>query len=234
LREFDYFSLDQEPEPEAAEDLPAGLDEQIAAFRALQKRRFRVLVLACVALAAAVWFLWGYRDEAVYAFATPEQPLELGDVTRVSPGDLAHNTFVSLHGITEHRGLTQKTVRGLGIARNEHWYFRLLGSRGVFIEVEPDPERWGFTTEVFVAGRVVDPSRVLAYRSLLDSYGALYHPQERPQRRLIQVGVVPGEGRAPYLVAAGLFVGLLALNAWAVVAIARGRRDAARRGIVRG
>jgi len=179
-------------------------------------------------LVLALWALWGYRDDMLYAFGGG-QLRDLGNVTEITPAEIPHNAFVSLRGITEHRGLTQKRVRGLSLGRSEFWYFRLLGSRGVFVEVDSDAERYGITTKVEVAGRAIDPQRDAGYGDLVAAYYNRFLPQERPALRVIQVGFEPGAGKLGFVIA-GLFLALLVgSNLW----ILRGWRRirAARRGV---
>jgi hypothetical protein len=236
LRDFDYFDDARQPVapgelPEDAE-LPSGLDAQLAAFHRERRARTRIVILALGVLAASAWFLWGYRYWIAYAFRTAREPLELGDVSTLRPAEIPHNAFVSLRGITEHRGLTQKTVRGLSVNRAELWYFRLVGSRGVFIEVPPDAERFGPVMEVAVRGRVVDPDREAGYSTLLATYDSRYFPVERPARRVVQVGVEPGYNTWVYVIAFLFFALLLGGNAWVVLRLVRLRRDAAARGLI--
>ncbi len=88
--------------------------------------------------------------------------------------------------------MQQKIIRGLNFSQEEFWYFRLLGSRGVWIETEPDPEKYGLATQVNVTGRAVDPRRDRNYDELLATYQAKYFSEERPNMRIIQVGVATG------------------------------------------
>ncbi len=159
MNEFDYFSQDAKPAAESANDVSEGLDEQLAAFRRGQRRQQMLLIVAVVTFLIAGWFMWDYREWMQYEFFGPREPLELGDVTRLQPTDLRHNTFVSVRGITGTRGLTQRMVRGLSVSRDERWFFLLSGSRGILVEVDADVERYGFATEIRARGRVVDPKR---------------------------------------------------------------------------
>jgi hypothetical protein len=227
MKDFDYFA-DHDGLSASQAGLPRGFEEQRLARRRARRWQTRLLILAALALCAASWFLWGYRDWMAYAFSASRSPLLLGDVTGMEPVNLVHNTYVSVSGITEHRGIEQKLVRGLSLHRQEFWYFRLLGSRGVFIEVEPDKERYGFATEVRVTGRVVDPAEDSVYASLIASYNQRFHPEQRSEQRIVQVGVVPGTNRWPCLLALALLFGLFVLNVWAVVRVVGHRRTAAR------
>jgi hypothetical protein len=187
-----------------------------------RRRRLRwSAVTATLFLAVSIWFLLGYRDLLGYAFSAPRPPQQLGDVVDLVPSDIPDNSFVALSGITEHRGLRQKLVRGLVPLRREYWYFRLLGSRGVFIEVPPDPDKFAFTTEVHVSGRAVDPERSILYRSLLTQYQERFFTSGQKEARIIQVGIAPGEGRLPFYV---LFALIGAVAVFDVAAIVRLRR----------
>ena len=75
------------------------------------------LILAVAALIVTAWFVWGQRYWIAYALSPQREPAPLGDVTNMRPDDIPHNAYVSISGITEHRGLTQKTARGLSLAR---------------------------------------------------------------------------------------------------------------------
>lgn len=228
LREFDYFDEARQPVgpsglPDDAE-VPAGLEARLRAFRRERRIRTRAFVLSFVLLVASAWFLWGYRYWIAYAFSDTREPLELGDVSTLLPNEIPHNAYVSLRGITEHRGLTQKTVRGLSLRRSEQWYFRLLGSRGVFVEVAPDSRRFGPVTEVVVRGRAVDPDLEPGYATLLAAYDSRYFPVERPARRVIQVDVEPGYNRWVYVLAFLFLAALLCGNAWVLLRLLRLRR----------
>ncbi len=236
--EFDYFADEAEPadaeDLAAAEGLPQGLEQQLAVYRKEKRARGRYVVLALLALASSIWFLSDYREWMIYVFSSNRQPLDLGDVTAMKPSDIPHNAYVRLTGITEHRGLTQKLVRGLSLNRRELWYYRLLGSQGVFIEVEPDVDRFSPITAVDVRGRVVDPDREPSYARLLAAYDAMYHPQERPARRVIQVGVLPGDNRWPFLAAFVFLALVFGANSFVIARYFRVRRELGGRGLFRG
>ena len=224
MKDFDYFSatkrvanLDvsgQGFEP----GLELTLDERLAQHRRAYRRRLRSAGIMLVFFAVTAWFVWGYRDDMRYAFSPSQEPLRLGNVADLRPGEIAHNSYVSLAGITEHRGMRQKMIRGLGLRRREFWYFRLLGSRGVFIEVAPDADRFGFATEVTVSGRAVDPKRTGVYDRLLADYLQTYFPPKRAALRVVQVGWKPGEGRRPFYVMFCLLALVMVAN---VVTLAR-------------
>ena len=174
LREFDYFSDDVDAKvtwsssevqnqdgPREADGLgtastPTGTT-LISPRQPIQVRQIVSLALTAAFLLFAVWFAWQFRAYAQYAFAPAKPPLLLGNVTEITPEMVPHNTYVSLHGITEHRGMHARSVRGLTLHHDDYWYFRLMGSRGVFIEVAPDVETFGPNTEVTVQGRALDP-----------------------------------------------------------------------------
>lgn len=228
MAEFDYFQDRAQAAPEGEvsklDDLPSGLEEQVASYHRGERRYRRFLLLSMATTLVCVWFLWSFEDWIRYSFAAPSSPRQLGEVTSLTPDTVPHNTYVELQGVTEHRGLRQKVTRGLSLSRQELWYFRLLGSRGVFIEVEPDGERFGFTTKVKVAGRAVDPAKASVYSGLLRTYEDSFFPRGRTSLRIIQVGVKPGEGRTPFLLAFGFVAILTGANVWAIVAWMRLRR----------
>ena len=227
LRDFDYFAEGvpvADLQREAALSHDDDLDELARVARKQRSRRWRTLLITATFFAASVWFAWGYRDLAHYAFAPPEAPLQLGDVKELRPDDIPHNRYVTIHGITEHRGLKQSVARGPAIGTNEYWYFRLLGSRGVFIEVPPDGKQYGYTTEVTVSGRAVDPRLAPVYRNLLAAYEDTFATELQRQSRVIQVGLEPGTGRVPYIIAAAVLLILGALNTLALVHVLKIRR----------
>lgn len=222
MDDFDYFS--DAPEVADAAELAAAtadpdLEELVREARRIRRNHWRTLIVSATFLAVAVWFAWGFRDLVAYAFAPVQPPLELGDVSALRPEDIPHNRYVTVHGITEHRGLRQKTGRGLSLTPTELWYFRLLGSRGVFIEVLPDAERYGFTTEVTATGRAVDPQRAPLYADLLASYRNAFAAQTRAESRIIQVDMRPGEGRLPYYLAGTLLGALGVANLVALMRV---------------
>lgn len=227
MRDFDYFSDDARPRSAAGAEAGGmeGLEEQLLAFRQRRNSYARQLVMALATLAAAVWFVSGYGELIRYTLATAAEPVELGDVAKITPDALPHNAYVSLSGITEHRGMTQKVVRGWDVTREEYWYFRLAGSRGVFIEVRPDPEQYGLATAVRVRGRVVDPRRESKYAPLLDLYHDKFFAEVRPDLRIIQVGVLPGEGKGTLFAGLGILAALAALNVWTIVRMVRLQRQ---------
>jgi hypothetical protein len=221
MRDFDYFSSEAKPlSSEQREELDLDGDEvaatvemRVADFHARQRRELRVMVLVAACFGAMAWFAAGHRDGFVYAFAASQPPKPMGNVDTIAPEQLIHNDYVSIRGVTEHRGMQLKVVRGLGFSRQEYWYFRLLGSRGVFIEVEPDADKYGYITQVDVAGRVVDPARSDVYSRLVDEYVKKFHPREREHFRVVQVGLQPGEGKLPY------FIGIAVLTLISLVNI---------------
>lgn len=183
----------------------------------MRRRNLRHAVISLLFIVASAWFIWGYRDFLSYVFSPEAPPLQLGNVSEFTPDSIAHNSYVELTGITEHRGLKQMLVRGLSFPPREFWYFRLMGSRGVFIEVPPDSNRYGYATELTVRGRAVDPQQSPIYDYLLGTYRELYFPQEREALRIIQVDVKPGEGRMPFVIMLAAMLGLVLLNGWLLV-----------------
>lgn len=217
MRDFDYFAPEK-PTGAAAmsarNDLPEELEERLRVLRKRRERYGRAAILALTSFAVLCWFCWGYRDEVAYAFQSPRPPQKVGDVVDITPGDLPHNSYVEVTGITEHRGLVNRVMRGLVPGRKEMWYFRLLGSRGVFIETPPDKERFGFTTELTVSGRVVDPERSEVYHTILRDYVDHFSANKRPEMRVIQVDVKPGDGRGPFYVFFLVLLVLASLNSF--------------------
>lgn len=218
MKDFDYFSSHAKPAKHIDLDaLPESLEEQMERYRSMKSRGARQVFFAGLFFVVCGWFLWGYRDLIVYLVSAPEEPLVLGDVAELDPANIPHNTYVKLTGITEHRGMQQKLIRGLNYTQQEFWYFRLLGSRGVFIETEPDATKYGLVTQLTVTGRAVDPRRDRNYDELLATYQAKYFTEERPNMRIIQVGVRPGEGQGGLLVVVAIFVTVAALNIYSIV-----------------
>ncbi|MEL6543301.1 MAG: hypothetical protein AAFQ82_01675 [Myxococcota bacterium] len=227
MRDFDYF--DDAQRPAGLEDVDelfeedAGFEARLREYDRRQSRYLRQMVIAAVFFGVAIWFLWGFKDWISYTFAAPRPPVVMGDVVGLDHGKLAHNSFVELEGVTLHRGLVQKLVHGIGLSREEYHYFELSGSRGVFIEVAPE-QGIEFTTFVKVAGRVIDPKLDTTYEPLLRRYQSRYYQERRPQERIIQVGIRPGEGKGPVLWAVGLLSALAALNLFTLVRVVRHRR----------
>ncbi len=217
MRDFDYFKESNPVHPAtlaALGDLPDELQEQAEALVAERRRYARLSIAAAAFFLVATWFVFGFRDQMAYAFSSPRPPLRLGEVVGLSPADIPHNQYVELSGITEHRGLTQSLVHGVGFTREERWFFRLVGSRGVFIETPADAERYGRTMGLTVRGRAIDPRREAIYDSFLAQYHGRFRAQERPELRIILVGAEPGQGGGPFVVLLALVSLLGAANAW--------------------
>ncbi|MEL6759578.1 MAG: hypothetical protein AAFP04_04175 [Myxococcota bacterium] len=239
LRDFDYFDersgLDEagdasasrggvEPELDALfESEDVALHAELKAREARRMRAVRQLVLSASFFAVAVWFIAGYQDWIAYVFSDARPPIAVGEAVGAQRDQLVHNSFVQIEGVTLHRGLVQRIVRGVGFDRAEYHYFELSGSRGVFIEVRPD-RGIQFATQVNVTGRVIDPKRDRTYLPLLREYEKRYYQERRPEERIIQVGVEPGEGKATAYVALGFLLALGALNVWGVARVLRARR----------
>jgi hypothetical protein len=230
LREFDYFSDGQKPVAAgsaAAAELPEVIEEQLERAHHARRRALGSALTASILVAASCWLVWGLRDPMAYAFSSPRPPLRLGEVVDFTPADIPHNAYVELGGITEHRGLTQKVVRLPSLAQKELWYFRLVGSRGVFLETPPDPQRFGLTTSLLVRGRAVDPVRSPTYQQLLLDYQDHFRARPQDAARIIQVDVAPGEGRLPYALLLGFIVLLVAFDGWSLWSYARHLRPGA-------
>jgi hypothetical protein len=226
MKDFDYFDSSARVAAHIDIDsLPESLEEQMERYRAMRARGARQLLLAALFFGVCGWFLWGYRDLVVYMVTGPEEPTVLGDVAEMDPSTIPHNAYVKITGITEHRGMQQKIIRGLNFTKSEFWYFRLLGSRGVFIETEPDASKYGLVTQLTVTGRAVDPKRERSYDELMASYQAKFFTEERPNMRIIQVGVRPGEGQGALLIVVVVFFLVGALNIWTIVSYLRSLRQ---------
>lgn len=238
LRDFDYFDEQSQPaawdDLNAAEALPDRLAEGIAAHKRSRRHFRRFFGLMFMTLAACGWVLWGFVHDFRYAFAEAVPPLLLGDVVQLEPAEIPHNRFVRVQGITEHRGLAQRIARGLSFDRQEYWYFRLLGSRGVFIEVLANAEGFGYVTEVDVRGRALDPRQSGGYEALLGLYSETFMAQERTEVRVIQVGMRPGQGRWPWYVVLGVMGVLLMSNGVAALRLVRTRRRRPEDWVLRG
>ena len=213
LKDFNYFDENRHPDLDAAKlgQLPTTpqAEERLREHKRTGRRFAIQLGIAMAAVVAVTWVVVGYRYWIAYAFSSATEPLKLGDVTTMRPEEIPHNAYVQITGITEHRGLSQKEVRGLSLGRKEYWYFRLLGSRGVFIGVEGDADKYGIATEVTVSGRAVDPARDHSCDKVLAAYRERFYPREEGQLRFIQVGATPGEGRFGYVLLFLLLAGVL-------------------------
>ena len=138
----DKVSSGKAPHPSAAEAgfFAGGGREQLKTPRRKQVHYFRHIVTFTLFFAAVIWFLSGLVDQARYEFQVAPVATPIGDVIDVGAKALPHNAYISLEGITEHRGLSQEIMRDLSFDRQEYWYFRLLGSGGIFVEVPPDED----------------------------------------------------------------------------------------------
>lgn len=222
MKDFDYFANEAKPVKYLNVDaLPETLEEQMDRYRQMRARGARQVFFATLFFGVCAWFLSGYRDFVSYILTAPEEPMVIGDVSEIDPVSIPHNAYVKLTGITEHRGMQQKLIRGLNYTQSEYWYFRLLGSRGVFIETDPDASKYGVVTQLTVAGRAVDPKRDSTYDKLLTEYQTKFATEDRPNMRIIQVGVRPGEGHGVLLAVCVLFIGVGALNIYTIVQFAR-------------
>ncbi len=216
MDDFDYFDDSTKPVgwdnlDEANIDGSEGLDAQLNHYRNRQKRYTRSLTLMIITLAVSIWAIWGYQETISYAFADNHGPREFGDAVNVLPDQIPHNSYVHLRGITEHRGTTQSRFGHASLKTQEYWYFRLVGSRGVFIETPNDPDLFGITRHIDVEGRVIDPALDDSYATLLNHYHSSYGAKRRSDLRVIQVGVIPGEGK-PIFIAAFAFLAMLLLS----------------------
>ena len=224
MDEFDYFA-DELPAP-ASQPSGRSFDEQMALYQRRQQRYARYIALVNVTFIALVWFLWDYRYQFSYAFAAESQPRQMGEAETLTPADLPHNTYVTLTGITEHRGLTQKRVRGFGLGRDELWYFRLVGGQGIFVETPSESDDFGVVTKVAVAGRVVDPALERRYDDLLAAYHHKFYAAERPQFRIIQHGMLPASQRGTFVGVLVFLVLLFSSNFWTIWQLYKAKRMA--------
>ena len=214
LRDFDYFAeapaqalTDEQPDDV---ELPPGAP---VVRRALHHppRVLRVS-LAVLATIACLFWLWRERGWIAYALSAPSTPAALGDVTDMLPKDIPANRYVSIEGITEHRGLTQKVIFGLSLGRDELWLFRLVGSQGVYIVTPPDASRFAPGTLVQVSGRAIEPSTDSTASAFLAAYRQRYSPRLHGEERVVFVDVAPGPHRTRYIVALLLCVGVVLVN----------------------
>ena len=200
-----------DPDVDDVDDASAGDGWEKRAYQRLVLARRRALWHVAITLlffATCCYFLYRQQDDVAYALLPPQPASDLGDVSTLVPENLVHNTYVTVHGITEHRGFSQEIFRGLEFSKHTYWYFRLLGSRGIFVEVPADADRYGFTQEVTVTGRVIDPARHPLYGNLLKVYQARYPKQNHwPTARVVQANISPGVGKMRY----GIVFSFLAL-----------------------
>jgi hypothetical protein len=212
LKEFNYFDEATQPDPVAIASQAAAVplaEERLKEYRRTSWKLSFQLGLSAAAVVAVTWFISGYRYWISYAFSSTTEPLKLGDVTSMRPEEIPHNAYVQVFGITEHRGLSQMEVRGFGFGRKEYWYFRLLGSRGVFIGVEGgDADKYGIVQEVTVSGRAVDPVRDHCCDKVLAAYREKFAPREEGQLRFILVDSRPGDGRFGFVLLFLLWAGV--------------------------
>lgn len=238
MRDFNFFGESRPlarglDELALGTELPADYEQQLATFEVRRRRVGRRFVGAgtlCFLLGAATWL---FSDWVAYSLFTSDAPLELGDITEVGASQLEHNQLVAVRGITEHRGMTQKLVLGPSFEHVERWYFRLVGSRGVFVEVPTDPQRFGPAFELTVRARVVDIERSPAHARLLERYDEKFGTETAGPVRILQVGVEPGvyAGRAVTLLAAlGTALVFWLASAWQLSRIHRDRPKFIRRG----
>ncbi|MEZ4269892.1 MAG: hypothetical protein R3C68_00155 [Myxococcota bacterium] len=216
MREFDYFAPDVEPGGSTVSPIA-----QEGHQRLVRRRSLRYVMLMTLTFAMSAWVLWGFRADMRYAFSTNVSPRDLGDVVEQRPADMPHDAYVRLQGITEHRGMTQELVRGMSLVRQEYWYFRLLGSRGVFIETPKDPQRFGIAQRVDVVGRLVDPAQIGGFSQLIAEYQRRFSSAPLTDYRILRVDYRPGEGRWPYIVIIGLLLLLFLSDLRLVVRIIR-------------
>jgi len=209
------------------------LNTLMARYERRKRRLQRQLALSVVFFAVVGWYGWEQRDYIQYQLLTAEKLQDMGEAVGKAPADYPHNTYIQLRGITEHRGLKQLVLPAFSLQRQERWYFRLLGSQGVFIEVPPDADLYAFARRVTVQGRIVDPGKERRYASLLNAYRKQFHVTELGALRIIQVGVRP-HTHAQRVWGVLVAVGMLALlNLVACMRWLKARRTLAAGGILR-
>lgn len=218
-RRIDYFGdVADQTQGQAAHDLvlpPASPEPQLRGSSAW-RRMFKLSFVGC-----SVWFAWQYQDLARYSFTAAAQPLDLGDVTTLTPDLIAHNSYVCVTGISEHRGMTQKVSRVLGEGAKPYWYFRLMGSRGVFVEVPPDATRFGTTQRLRVCGRAVDPVQSPTFHKLIAAYETLFATEVRLPVRIIEAEMLPSEHRSRYALGLLGLTAAIGLQMWILLRSAR-------------
>ncbi len=237
LKEFDYFAEDEDYQvamrhtETLEEETPPrnALTEKMERFQAQRRRYSRAFALMFLTLSVLLWAASGYLDEIRYEFSTSAIPIEMGNASDHRADDYTHNTFVHIKAITEHRGLEQKRVRGLTPVRNQYWYFRLIGSRGVFVEVPNDRERFGPTTRIDVVGRVIDPKMDKGFADVLRQYYSTFPTAlQRASARIIQVDRIPGQSKLGFIVVAGFILILLGSNILTLRRLLRAHRGLTR------
>lgn len=224
LREFDYFAPTAPGDPTAAQDgaqLLQNQDERRRKARQVLRRRFVRSLLSLAAFLAWGSLAWGYRHSLAYAFSWQNEPRRLGDVTTLTPEMIPHNTYVSVSGITGHRGVKQKGTMGLSFTRHELWFIELAGSQGVFIEAPSDPARFGAFTEVRVSGRAIDPRREACCDAALGLYAETCRPLDDAPLRVIQTDVRPRDQWLVHTLLLLVGLGLLASSVAATTRLAR-------------
>ncbi|MBN1961273.1 MAG: hypothetical protein JW841_10015 [Deltaproteobacteria bacterium] len=228
LKDFDYFSINARPAKSSEllehEQLPENIEAEIKSWQKERRRAGFSAITSTIVVAVCTWFLWGYRDAIAYSFSSSHPPLVLGDVVELSPSDIPHNSFVELTGITEHRGLSQKTTQGLWLLREERWNFRFVGSRGVFISTPPDSSRFGFAMRITVRGRAIDPKRDSKYAQFISEYKERFFARMQDTSRVIEVDVVPGSGRWPFILFAIFIAIIVTLDSRSLLRYLRSRR----------
>lgn len=164
---------------------------------------------------------WQSMDAFVYHVQGARAPLQLGDVTGLWPAHVAPNAYVCVEGITEHRGMRQSIARSILQGSEDLWYFRLLGSRGVFVEVAADAAMFGPAQHVQICGRVIDPFADKLYHPLLNAYSTTFRTSLKPPIRLIQHNIEPGKWMRAYLLGGIVWMGVLMWQTWALFRLCR-------------
>lgn len=101
-----------------------------------QSRRFVVLVLMALVVAASLALSLSLRHDIAFFFA-PSETIDLGDVREIEPAHLRTNTHVRVTGTP----MTSRAVRYRRIlSGGEYVVFPLAGQRTVYVHADDDPE----------------------------------------------------------------------------------------------
>ena len=202
-----------------------GFEDELRKYHERRRRYSRHLMTMVVFFLVVGWYLWGLKDWVTFEFSEKPESIPTINTMEVGASLLPHNGYIRVRGITEHRGLTQKFMRGLSFEREEFWYFRLVGSDGVFIEVAANEGSFGIAQRVEVEGRVIDPTRDSQYRALMRTYQTKFGVAASPDLRIVQVSVEPGQRERNYYILFGLLALLLAMNIWTAVRLIQIQRQ---------
>ena len=202
-----------------------GIEEQLARLRAEGRAKSRQVMVMLALLATLGWYFYGMRDWFDWDFATHrEAPLSVGNPMESGFVLPPHNSFVTIEGLTDYRGVQQSRLRGLTGWTKEYKYLKLTGAN-IFLEVPAGDETVSGTQRVAVEGRVVDPSFGQDYRAILDYYSDQFGKAKIEKARIIQVGLKPGAGKSGWFMVGAFLLGLFSLNLYTLFALFRVRRS---------